>query len=786
MKYLFKTIIRNFRLKPATNLINLVGLAISLTLVIILSVYCYSELTTDSHQVNGKRVYLYGLSEDHIYTPGVLKDQIDMNIPGVESVVRMGGSWEAPVFQVENKEPMTSDLIFADESFFKLFTYEVIEGNLESALKEPMKVVITKSLSDKLFGGETALGKPLKLNNTQVLTVSAVIEEPKANSCISFSAITSMATRKVIQPEEGEFTQWNECNFQTFILLKKGNNPLEITKTILSLFPEKDRDRFKSEELVPLKQIYFSKFSLFGSNYLVNGEKKKVMILLLVATLVLMIALINFVNISSSQWQERIKQTGVMKVIGALRSTIIRDILVESFLFFFAALLIAFYFVYTLNPIIQNYIGIHYSQQIFHSPGFIMLSLAIIIGLSVIFSIIPALHISYSRAIDNLKKTVKPVKTNFSFRGFLIIMQFTIAIVLIVFTMLVQKQVRFGSSNLGFNQGNIIGIKLTEQLTQKKEVLKDLLQKEPAINQISFSQYYPGETISQWGSELDMNGEKKDLNFDTFSADADFFKILGLKTVSGRFYSNDLSTDNRKAVVNETFLREHNIINPIGGKITSGERGYEIIGVVKDFHYKPLNQPVVSLVIRSDSSPTWRLYCLINIKTENFKSLTSTIEKLKKTVSELSPSFPVEVSFFDQAIQNMYQSELNFRRAFSLLAGCAIVLCCMGILAMSLFACQRRVKEIGIRKVNGAKISEILAMLNKEFVKWVAISFVISTPIAWYFMHKWLKSFAYKTDLSWWIFALGGLMALGIALLTVSWQSWSAATRNPVEALRYE
>jgi putative ABC transport system permease protein len=472
-----------------------------------------------------------------------------------------------------------------------------------------------------------------------------------------------------------------------------------------------------------------------------------------------------------------------MKVIGALSSTIIRDILAESFLFFFAALLIAFYLVYTINPLIQNYTGIHYGQQIFHSPAFIIISLAIIIGLSVIFSIVPALQISYSRAVDNLKKSVKPIKTSFSFRGFLVIMQFTIAIALIAFTILVQKQVRFGSSNLGFNQDNIIGIKLTEQLNQKKEVLKDLLQKEPAIRQISFSQYYPGKTISQWGSELEMNGEKKDLTFDTFCADADFFKILGLKLVTGRFYSNDLSTDKRKAVVNETFLREHNINNPLGGKISSGDLGYEIIGVVKDFHYKPVNQPIVSLVIRNDNRAS---YCLINIKTDNFKSLYSTVDKLKKTVSELSPSFPVEVSFFDQAIQNLYQSELNFRRAFSLLAGCAIVLCSMGILAMSLFACQRRVKEIGIRKVNGAKISEILGMLNKEFVKWVVIAFVISTPIAWFFMHNWLKSFAYKTNLSWWIFALGGLMALGIALLTVSWQSWRAATRNPVEALRYE
>jgi putative ABC transport system permease protein len=783
MRYLFKTIIQSFRRRPATNLINLLGLAISLTLVIALSVYCYSELTTDNYQVNGNRIYLYGLKGDLIYTPGILKDNIDLNIPSVESVVRMGGSWEAPVFQVENKEPITSDLIFADEDFFNLFTYKVLEGDLKSALKDPMKIVITKTLSDKLFGGQSALGKTVKLNNTQTLSVSAVIDEPKANSCISFSAITSMATRKIVQHDDTEFTQWGSCNFQTFILLKKGTNPEETAKTIYSLIPEKYRDRFKNQELVPLKKIYFSEFTLFGSSYLQNGDKKKVMILVLVAVLVLMIALINFVNISSSQWQERIRQTGVMKILGASCSAIIRDILTESFLFFFASLMIALYFVFTINPFIQNYTGIHYNQQIIYSPLFIVTSLVSIIVLSVIFSIIPALNISYSKAIDNLQKTVKPNKTNFSLGGFFVVIQFTIAIILIAFTLLVQKQVRYGSTNLGFDQENIIGIKLTEQLSQKRDVLKDLLQKDPAISQISFSQYYPGKTISQWGSELVMNGEKKDLEFYTFSADPDFFKILNLKLVAGRFYSNDLKTDDRKAVVNETFLRENKVTNPIGGKIASGDRGYEIIGVVKDFHYKPVSQPIVSLVIRSDS---WASYCLIKVKTGNFNTLNSTIENLKKTVSELSPSFPVEVSFFDQAIQNMYKSELNFRRTFSLLAGSAIVLCCMGILSMSLFACQRRVKEIGIRKVNGAKIAEILTMLNKEFVKWVVIAFVISTPIAWYFMHNWLKSFAYKTELNWWIFALGGLTALGIALITVSWQSWRAATRNPVDALRYE
>lgn len=787
MKYLFKTIIRNFTRKPVTNLINLLGLSVSFALVIILSVYCYSELTTDNFHKNGDRVYLYGL-EDHLYTPGVLKEHIDMKVPGVESAVRIGGTWESPVFQTENMQPITSDLIFADEGFFKLFTYHFISGNAETALKEPLTIVITKSLSQKLFGIKDALGKTIKLNNDKSLTVSAVIEEPNSNSCLSFSAVTSIATRKIVQENGGEYSEWGWSDFQTFLLLKKGVSPDETGKIIMSLFPEEMQKDYLNTKLTPLNKIYFSKFSLLGSNYLITGDRKKVQILVLVASLVMLIALINFINISSSQWQEKIKQTGVMKVIGARWSSILSNMLIESFLFFLVALFVAIDLVNAINPFIRSYTGINYSQKLTNSPGFIIISLAIIVVLSISFSIIPALRISSSKAVDNLKKTIQPHKTSFSFRGALVTMQFTIAIVLISFTFLVQKQVKFGSSNLGFNQNNIIGIKLTEQLDGKKDVLKNMLEQKSEVKKVSFSQFYPGKFISNWTSQLNINGDKKKISFDTFSADAGFFDILGLQLISGRIYSDNNATDKKKIVVNETFLREHNLTSPSGATISKGtmnEQGYnsEIIGVIKDFHYQAVTQPIAALVIRNDS---YASYCLVDIQTSDSKSLYNTIENIRKTVSDLSPSFPVEVSFLDQAIENLYQSELRFRRTFSLFAGCAIVIGSLGILAISIFASQRRIKEIGIRKVNGARICEILLMLNKDIVKWVGIAFAISCPIAWYSMHRWLQSYAYKTELSWWIFGLAGIIALGIALLTVSWQSWRAATRNPVEALRYE
>ena len=788
MKNIIKSTVRNFVRKPATNLINLLGLAVSLALVIILSVYSYSELTTDNYHKNVDRLYLFADLNGRMYLPALLKDQIDLNIPEVESVVRLAGTWEAPVFQAGENEPITSDMVFADEDFFKLFTYQTAEGNLENALKEPMTVVLTKTLAGKLFGHERALGKTLKLNNDKVLTVSAVISEPKANTSLNFSAITSIATRKIVQSDGDEFTDWNYGNFQTFILLKKGVKPDEIAKKISALFPKSKENQqdYVKLKLNSFQTVYFSKFSIF-ENYLGCGDKQKVMILLMVAALVLMIALVNFINISSSQWLERLRQTGVLKVIGASKLNILKNALAEAFILFLMSLFLAILIVQVLFPFISNYTGIQFTTQLLYKPSFLIGSIAGTFVLSLIFSLIPALRISTSKAIDNLKKTVEPGTSNSIFRSVLVTAQFVIAIVLIAFTVLVQKQVNFGSSNLGFNQENIVGIKLTPQLNSKKEVLKKLLQERPHASQISFTQYFPGNANSHWTTNQGGEGEKKQFSFDTFSADAAFFGMTGLQLTQGRFFSDDLTTDKNKMVVNETFVREHKLDSPIGTKLVMGfgpDAGFsEIIGVVKDFHYKSFNQPIGSLVIQNKS---YASYCLVSLNSKDFQSLHNSIEEIKTFSAGLSPSFPVDISFFDQAVENMYKSELEFQRTFSLFAGCAIIICCMGILAMSLFMCQRRTKEIGVRKINGAKVSEVIVMLNKDFLKWVAIAFVIATPVAWYVMHRWLENFAYKTELSWWIFVLAGLLALGIALLTVSWQSWKAATRNPVEALRYE
>ncbi|MFN8258402.1 MAG: FtsX-like permease family protein [Bacteroidales bacterium] len=786
MLFEIKTIYRNFTRKTTVNLINLAGLSVSLALVIVLSIYSYSELTTDYFHKNGDRVYLFSDSKNlpRIYTPAILKDKIDLNIPEVESTVRLAGTWDPPVFQVVGKEPVTSDLVFADKDFFKLFSFTVLQGNVESALNEPLTVIITKSLAQKLFGNTNVVNKTFRLNKDKWLTVKAVIDEPVSNSCLSFSALTSIETRKIVMPNEGEFNSWDFCLFQTFVLLKTGANPQEITDKISAFFPKEMKRNLSAATLTPLKKLYFTDLSLFNGNYLHNGDLNKIKILLMVAFLVLLIALINFVNITSAQWYEKIKQTGVMKMLGANRKSIILNILSEAFLFFFLALLLAFLLTILVFPAIENYTGISLNTELIFSPLYLFSYVAVISFISMIFSLVPAIKISSSKAIDNLKNIAGTQPKNSITKGLLVSFQFCIAMVLIAFTILVQKQVNFGNNNLGFQTKNTIGIKLTPELFDKKDVLKKTLLENAAVKNISFTQFYPGAIVSHWDTQTIENGENKKISYDLFGADPAFFTTMNINLIQGRFYSEDFSSDGNKVVVNETFIKENKILNPIGIKFLNAYGSEcEVVGVIKDFRYKAVNSPVLPLVIQNFP---YAAYCLVNFRATDFNSLKKNVENVKLTAIKLSPSFPVEISFLDQAVENMYSSEQQFRTTFSLFSSCAIVLCCLGILAMSLSACQHRTKEIGIRKVNGAKTLQVLVLLNFDLLKLLGSAFVISTPIAWYIMHKWLENYAYKTELSWWIFALAGLLALVIALLTVSWQSWRAATRNPVEALRYE
>lgn len=786
MKHILKFIYRNFRKNLVVNLINVGGLTLSMAIVIMLTAYCYSELMTDRHHDNYDQTFL--ISSNHkdrgivANTPGVLANHLQTTIPKVQKTIRIMGTWNPSSIGTENGESFRTKLVFADDGFFDVFKYQPVEGNLNKALREPMSAIIISSEAIRLFGKTDVIGQTLIINNEYLVKVTAVIDESQSNSFLAFNIILPISSIPQIPITDSDFTNWNNSFCMTFIQLEKETNHENTEEVIAKMLQDNTNKNNPAVDvsLLPVNEIYYAGIDNSFLDFIIPGNKSKVLILLLVALLIFLMAIINYLNISSYGLTERLHQTGILKIVEASGTQLLRNNLFEATLIFILSFWFAFMLAEILRPGIYYYTGMKFANNLFFSPSFISVSLLVALLCGLLSNLSNAIKIAAFHPIHSIRKRFNLKNNKGLYQGALVIIQFCATISLISFTILVHKQIEFGGNDLGFTKENTLAIKLTGQL--KKEVLRDKLSSQANVDEISFSRFYPGKSFSNWGGLMSVNDEEKRVLFSTFDADTNFIHIMGIDLVSGRNFSSRDMLDKNKVIINEAFASEYNIDLPIGKTINIKDE-YEIIGVIKDFHFMSKNYAIGPLVLLNRGYAT---YALVSTHTENFKELSHTAEGIKGICAELSPDSPVEVSFLNDAVENMYQSEIQFRRTFTFFATCAIFISCLGILALSLFTGQQRTKEIGIRKVNGAHVEDILLLLNKDFIKWVAIAFFIATPIAWFSMNLWLESFAYKTEISWWIFIVGGCTALLIALVMVSWQSWSAARKNPVDALRYE
>lgn len=781
MKHTLKLFYRNFRKNLTVNLINVGGLTLSMAVVLVLATYCYSELTTDWHHDHADQTYLIEGN-----TPAILADHMVKEIPELRHVVRIGGTFETPVINLQDGSSYKTELTFVDNGFFKLFQYKSLRGDLKDAFNNPMSLILTEKEAMRLFGTINVVGRIVKINNKHEVVISAIIAPSPGHSFLSLKGVVPMSGRPnmIMGPEE--MTSWRFANFKTFFQINTDTDLAGTGHKIESIFNNNRKKKKASGwvSFVQLKEIYFSGIDNSFSSYIIKGDFSKTITFMMVALLILIIALINYVNISSYGINERSKQTGLFKILGAGKIQVFTNIIFESVMVFFISYWVAILMIEIFRPLIHQSIGMESINKLILQPSFIITSLSITIFFGIVTNIIPSIrHVAVNPAVG-MKKTARLKSGEKLFQGTMVVFQFSAAIVLITFTLLVQAQIQYGNTDLGHNDENVIGIRLTKQM--KKEVLKNRLNSKSYIKNVSLTQYFPGQTISKWsGAKLSEEVEGKDVWFNIFTAGTGFVEIMDLEVIAGRNYSDSIMSDQNAILINETFVREYSIENPLDLSFKDDFMGISlnVIGVIKDFHYMPKNHEIGPLIIRNADHA---FYCLAEISSNNFTELRTAVEDIESIAADLSPDFPVEISFLDDAIENMYQSEIQFQRIFIFFAGCAIFISCLGILALSLFTSQQRTKEIGVRKVNGAHVEDILLLLNKNFIKWVAIAFVIASPIAWFSMSKWLEGFAYKTEISWWMFLIGGGMALIIALLTVSWQSWMAARRNPVDALRYE
>jgi putative ABC transport system permease protein len=786
---------RNILGNKLHSIINVTGLAIGISSFIMILLYVHHELTYDRFQRNLNRIYKFTLGENfntNAPLAVVLKDKI----PEIEKIVRldfqMGGGKSALLRVKEGSETKTvqvKDIIYADSTFFDVFSYRVIQGNAKTSLTEPYSIILTESTSHKIFGKDDPVGKTIEFIGTNEnprlnYTVSAVIEDIPNNSSIKFNGIVSFNTLKSIKPGGVDVDEDNaNWTYDTYVLTKNFSSVDELTRKTNKIWLNyilKEKDIKPGSEsakeyvagFVPLKDV----------NFYLNNKIKFIYLILFVGIIIIIIAVINFINLSIAKASLRTKEIGVKKVTGSSRYDLIKQFMSESLALTFIAASFALIIVSLLMPLFNEITGKSVSLNFFQNPTGILIYITGSILIGILAGIYPALYLSAFKPLAVFKNIKIGANRTKGIIQSLIIFQFVISVALIISTIIITRQVKFmRTENVGFDNKNIIICQLPQNIRNKYDVFKQRLLQDPDIINVGTSS---GEWLSEQfhiGFTNEINGSEK--SFDAMFVDPDFNKTIGFKIIEGRDFSPDLETDKYNAIIlNETAVKYFGLDNPIGFKIELlNDFKAQVIGVVNDFHNESFQKAINPLVLWYVPGQNYNLSVRISSN-----DIQKTVQYIDKQWREFSPDIPFEFHFLDEEYDALYKDEDKFNLVISYFSVIAILIACLGLFGVVSFSTENRTKEIGIRKVNGAKVTEVLIMLNKDFIKWIIIAFVIACPIAWYAMHKWLQNFAYKTELSWWVFAAAGAVALAVTLLTVSIQSYKAATRNPVEALRYE
>jgi putative ABC transport system permease protein len=779
-----RTALGNFRNNKLLSLLNIAGLGTGLAVAILIFNYTYQEFQADKYHENLEDIYVVKNKERaHVYYE--MAPLIDGQFTGIRYVSMVeSGMTSYFVLRFGDNESIKSEVIFADGNFTSIFEFEVVSGNLENVLSQPRSIILTESESKRLFADENPIGKILMLkSNTEYINecpveVKAVIKDLAKNSNIQFNAVASFATARETMFWIDQCI-WSCSNVLNYVLLEKGKDPRVLAKQMNEqLRPLVPEDTECEISLLPYEDVYFSSIR----DDFKHGNLKLIYTLGAIALLILLIATINYINLSMAGSSKRLNEVGVKKIAGVEHWQLIRQFLGESILISLFAMFLGLLLAWILTPPINNLSVITLPAIPFTSIKlWLVLSIAAIC-IGFVAGLIPAIALSKYKPIALLTGKSKSHYKGINLKRGLIVFQFVTSIALIICTLTITRQLSYVKSlNMGFDTENVINIKLSPEI--EYQTLKDKLERISGVKAVSYSRWYPGNIGENWGRPLVYNGTETEVWFACENADASYIDLMGLEIVQGRKFS-DLKSDVGCAIINEAAVKKFGLENPMEAFFQKREETNKVIGVVKDFNFQSLHNEIKPLVIFC----TDQQHFSVNVKLAagDFNTITSTLDQINSTWDELSPGFPIESIFIDEHIESLYQTEMVFEKIFRYGSVFAIFISCLGLFGLVISSTEQRKKEIGIRRVNGARILEILLMLNKDFIKWVLLAFVIASPAAWFFMRKWLENFAYRTTLSWWIFALAGVLALGISLLTVSWQSWKTATRNPIEALRYE
>jgi len=776
IRFKIKLAVRNLLKNKLYSFLIIGGFAIGFTASILIGLFYNAEKNVDRHFADYKNIYrLYDAKNNKSGLDYKLNPVLAENYPEIKKTCPLGFSY----YPITVKDPETKDyirmeyVVSTNNSFFDVFSVKVLSSLEKQPFSQQNSAVITESVAKKLFGDKNPLGRTISQEFFSA-TVTAVMEDLPKNS--------SFRAEMLLNSENKDFQMAQECNngvciypVEHVLLLKNGVQPDDLAKNLNASIKQFNTTT-DSLALQKLSDIYLSTIVLGWSDDHFKGNAKMLLIFLAIGILIILLSSINYLNYTVSMQYAKMKEIGINKTNGAEKIHLLADSLIEVSLGIFIALILSVFLVALLLPSTGVLFGkeIHLTDVNFYQ--LLPVIAAVVAGIVLLNSLAPIYILSKFNISDFLSGGRKRTGKQWGKQAMLIF-QLTTSIALIAVVMLIFKQLQFVKHHdLGFNKEHLVRMELPFKF-QNQKALKNEVAKLPFVNGSALSNGYPGHINMSMGSGV----EGDEFSVKCIFVSEDFLKTFGIYITEGRdFLSGD---KDRACLMNEAALMRFGWDSVEGKKYKNGrEGGYDVVGVVNNFNVQSLHSEMTPVALLYEPDREFNTLSLRLMP----GNISQQIAELKKVWKSLLPEDPMEFAFYDTQFQAMYEKEDKLAKSITFFSIIALVLTCMGILGQIFMISLNRTKEIGVRKVNGATISEIMAMLNKDFVKWVVIAFVIATPLAWFAMNKWLENFAYKTELSWWIFALAGLLALGIALLTVSWQSWKAATRNPVEALRYE
>ena len=791
LKNYFHLAFRNLWKHRAYSFLNIMGLTIGMAACYLIFSYVRFEKSYDTFNTRADRIYrlvtdlkLPAGTFNNSVTSAPMSINIQTDFPQVESAVRL----YPDNFLVRNGDIMFQEQhsMYADSTLFDIFDFPLIHGDPHTALREPNSIVLSETTARKYFGDTDPVGQHLLLSAEKLnTTVTGVMKDIPANSQIKADLFVSMSTRKHTVPDMDKF--WSGFGFTSYLLLKPHANAAVLEAGFVPFLQRRVGEEMKQNQmfftlfLEPLKEVYLH--SKRGGRE--TGNINNVYIFSIIAGFILLIACINFINLTTARATERAKEVGIRKVIGAARSRLILQFMGDSVLLCWIAFALCVLLCYPLFPLFNQLAGKSIITSIAGHGGDIAGLFAIATGVGILAGLYPALLLSSFKPITVLKGRFAAGARGLVLRRGLVVTQFTVSITLIAATFIVYTQLHYmRSQELGFSNDQMM------VLDTHGDVHKDLLQQEIAtmqgVRSVSASSSVPGSSNLDAYSQIEnKKGDMQVAPMDLYYVDFDYIGQYKMKLAAGRNFSRQFTTDTTRAMIlNESATRLLGYATAgeaIGRHFSQWGREGVIIGVVKDFHFQSLQKTIRPLSMRIEPSGCNLLS--VNVNTADIPATIAAIgEKWKKAI----PDRPFSYYFADEYFDRQYRSEVRFGNLFISFAALAIFISCLGLLGLASYSTLQRTKEIGIRKVLGDSVTGIFRLLSKEFLRLVAIAFLIATPIAWYLMSQWLKGFAYRVDLSWWIFALSGSLALLIALVTISFQAIRAALSNPIIALRSE